>query len=359
MRNRLKNYFIPHKGNDYKPNSIRSQSLIITLIMGFGIMGMALFGSQTIPAISQLANVQSTFLAQVTNEKRTQNKVSELSINEQLKSAAQLKAQDMIENNYFAHISPEGKQPWYWMDQAGYQYKYAGENLAIDFYDTKEVAEAWMNSPTHRRNILNNNYTEIGIAVDVGRYNGRKVAFVVQMFGSPRFENIPININPASQQISSLASETNTNNNREGYIVLALEDIVNSQEVLGDTTVFVNESDMISDIQMDTILPEETFTETIYDGENDSQSGQNFIHDGSEENTLHSDVLKAFARPVVLGQILLVILTSLIAISLILKIVIEIKRQHYKNVIFGILIMIALVLIYIILEQRIHQVVII
>jgi hypothetical protein len=106
----------------------------------------------------------------------------------------------MLENNYFSHISP-----WYWFDEAGYAYKNAGENLASDYYDTKKVTDAWINSPLHRRNILNPKYTEIGVAIETGEYQGRKVAFVVQMFGSPRY---PLNnitqlaINEPTQEIN-------------------------------------------------------------------------------------------------------------------------------------------------------------
>jgi hypothetical protein len=96
-----------------------------------------------------------------------------------------MKANDMAEKGYFAHTSPEGKTPWYWFKQAGYDYSYAGENLAVNFFESKDVAEAWMNSPTHRANIVKKDYTEIGIAVATGMYEGRQSVFVAQLFGTP------------------------------------------------------------------------------------------------------------------------------------------------------------------------------
>lgn len=99
---------------------------------------------------------------------------------------AQMKANDMAEKGYFAHTSPEGLTPWVWFERAGYKYQHAGENLAVNFSESANVARAWMDSPSHRENILSAKYTEIGIATAVGMYKGKETVFVVQMFGRPR-----------------------------------------------------------------------------------------------------------------------------------------------------------------------------
>jgi hypothetical protein len=91
----------------------------------------------------------------------------------------------MAQKGYFAHTSPEGRSPWYWFKQGGYVFNFAGENLAVDFSDSADVERAWMNSPTHRSNILNNKFTEIGVATAVGTLDGRQTTFVVQEFGTP------------------------------------------------------------------------------------------------------------------------------------------------------------------------------
>jgi hypothetical protein len=96
-----------------------------------------------------------------------------------------MKANDMAAKSYFAHTSPEGIDPWYWFNQAGYKFSYAGENLAIDFSDSDAVNSAWMNSPTHRANLLDQHYTEIGIATAQGLYQGHVTTFVVEEFGKP------------------------------------------------------------------------------------------------------------------------------------------------------------------------------
>lgn len=135
--------------------------------------------------LDYLSAVVSTTLTDLANESRTESGLSGLTVNPVLVSAAQAKANDMAQKGYFAHQSPDGKTPWVWIQESGYQYIYAGENLAIDFSESWNVNEAWLNSPTHRANMMYPNFTEIGIAIATGTYNGRDTTFVVQMFGTP------------------------------------------------------------------------------------------------------------------------------------------------------------------------------
>jgi uncharacterized protein YkwD len=138
--------------------------------------------------ITNLANIISAVLIDLTNFSRKEIAKNELVINEQLVLAAQLKADDMAQKSYFSHTSPDGKKPWYWLKEVGYEYRNAGENLAVNFVDSEDVHNAWLNSPTHRANIFRDNFTEIGIATAEGYYKGRKAIFVVQLFGEPKTE---------------------------------------------------------------------------------------------------------------------------------------------------------------------------
>jgi uncharacterized protein YkwD len=108
-----------------------------------------------------------------------------LTVSPTLERIAQMKANDMAEKGYFTHTSPEGKTPWYWFQQAGYKYFIAGENVAVFLSDPEKIEQAWMNSPTHRANILNPFFTEVGVATARGKYLGQETLFVVQMFGKP------------------------------------------------------------------------------------------------------------------------------------------------------------------------------
>lgn len=134
---------------------------------------------------SSLAAVVSAVLVDLTNGDRSGDHLGQLTMSEALTAAAQAKADDMAVHGYFAHTSPDGKNSWYWFKQEGYTFLYAGENLAVDFTDSVDVENAWMNSPGHRANILNEHFTEIGIATAEGTYEGRPTTFVVQMFGTP------------------------------------------------------------------------------------------------------------------------------------------------------------------------------
>jgi hypothetical protein len=136
-----------------------------------------------IPHTGLLAAIDPSGLEQMVNQTRVAEGLTQLKDNADLDKAAQLKADDMIQNQYFAHTSPTGITPWYWFTKSGYSYQYAGENLAIGFYDSTDVYQAWLNSPEHLANIVNPHYQDVGTAVVTG-YEGGNTTVVVQLFGS-------------------------------------------------------------------------------------------------------------------------------------------------------------------------------
>lgn len=106
--------------------------------------------------------------------------------NEKLNEAALAKANDMFLNQYFEHVSPSGVGPAELVQRFGYDYIATGENLILgNFASEKELVQAWMDSPGHRANILNDRYTEIGVAIVKGNYKGDTVWIGVQEFGLP------------------------------------------------------------------------------------------------------------------------------------------------------------------------------
>jgi Cysteine-rich secretory protein family len=181
----MKKYFIPNEHNEYKPHVLRKTSLSILAFIAVLIFFAGVVNVELIRNTNLLSAVISRSLVTLTNSNRVKNQIGQLTVNPLLEKAAQQKADDMAAKNYFAHTSPEGKAPWYWFRNVGYNYTYAGENLAINFTDSEDVAAAWMNSTGHRANILNGKFTEIGIATAKGQYNGRDTVYVVQMFGKP------------------------------------------------------------------------------------------------------------------------------------------------------------------------------
>lgn len=182
----LKKYLIPHEENEYKPHLLREFSVVfLSLLIIFLIPFFAFIYPVVITSDFLLSAIFPSALIGFANEARSLEGTPSLKVNPVLEEAARLKAEDMVKKNYFAHASPEGVPPWYWLGKAGYSFSAAGENLAIDFSDSKDVSDAWLNSPGHRANILNKKFTEIGVATSKGIFNGRETVFVVQFFGRP------------------------------------------------------------------------------------------------------------------------------------------------------------------------------
>lgn len=181
----MKKYLIPHQDNDYLPHILRERSLVVLSILVVVVFGVALLHSAALTTTDLLSAIYPAVLHELANYDRGDNGVTQRLVwSTTLAHAAELKARDMIEKGYFAHNSPEGKSPWHWFDSVGYDFLHAGENLAIDFVDSGDVNRAWMESTGHRKNILNENFNEIGIATATGVLNGRETTIVVQMFGA-------------------------------------------------------------------------------------------------------------------------------------------------------------------------------
>ncbi|MFA7302391.1 MAG: CAP domain-containing protein [Candidatus Paceibacterota bacterium] len=207
-------YLRGHKEGDQVPylvgGVVEVLFFLILAIFSLTVADRLLLGS------SSLASVVSAVLVDLTNGDRSAHQIGGLTVSPVLTAAAQAKANDMASKSYFAHVSPiDGKNSWYWFQQVGYKFSYAGENLAVDFSDSADVERAWMQSPTHRANLLNGNFTEIGIAVAQGTYQGRPTIFVAQMFGTPaetpartRVITLSASTVPATEPVLAAATST-------------------------------------------------------------------------------------------------------------------------------------------------------
>ncbi len=141
-----------------------------------GVIAMAI----GFPAYAARESLTAESVLSQTNKDRASQGLTELKLDQTLTMAAYAKAEDMLDNNYFAHVSPEGVKPWHWFKALGYNYSYAGENLAIGFEESADLEESWMDSPKHRANLLSSDYTDMGVAIVYK--NGQKM--IVQLFGS-------------------------------------------------------------------------------------------------------------------------------------------------------------------------------
>jgi len=177
--------FAPHPHNNHKAKVLQPRSIVV--LIGLFIMGRSIVDITVglKPGVLGYASqIDPDKVIELTNKERLNAGVTILKENSELDQAALAKATDMFEHNYWAHISPTGTEPWYFVTQSGYKYQHAGENLARDFSNPGDVVKAWMASPTHRQNLLDDKYKDIGIAVVDGYINGIETTLVVQMFGS-------------------------------------------------------------------------------------------------------------------------------------------------------------------------------
>ena len=227
----LKRHFIPHEGNDHRPHILRNYSIrnIVLILIFLEIIIFLLPTLTHLNTTGNMATVLPTVLALLTNEERESQNLPTLVVSSILNKAAEMKAEDMASRGYFAHTSPEGKTPWYWLEQVGYKYQYAGENLAINFSDSRDVTDAWMASPTHKANIVKGNYTEIGTGIAKGIYEGRETIFVAQIYANPlpvvhKQEPKKSSINTQTSQIfSSTTGKVASTTKTEETNVLGIE----------------------------------------------------------------------------------------------------------------------------------------
>jgi hypothetical protein len=126
----------------------------------------------------------SAEIISLTNLTRQSEGLPPLHPNPLLMSAAQNKASAMLAAGSWSHNTPDATS-WQFLDQVGYRYQIAGENLARNYQDSTDVINAWINSPTHKNNLLNPNYTQIGVAVATGSADQHTSTLVVQYLGTP------------------------------------------------------------------------------------------------------------------------------------------------------------------------------
>jgi len=186
LRTHFRRALVPHKGNHYRPHLVRLHGITAVLVLAvFMQLAYGLFTSGRLEVLGRVSDISSAELLADTNTERVKDSLPSLKINDELSKAAFLKAQDMFANNYWAHTSPTGVTPWKWLGDSGYNYDVAGENLAKNYPTSQATVDAWMNSETHRANILNGKYQDIGFAVVDGMIDGRNTTLVVAYYGAP------------------------------------------------------------------------------------------------------------------------------------------------------------------------------
>lgn len=233
----LKDYFVPYDGNGHKPKILRTKSLaiiaVILVIIKMSVAGYLFF---VYPNQAEMSELITKNILELINTDRKNNGLGELANNSILNKAAFDKAQDMTEKGYFAHKSPDGRMSWDFIDRSEYAYLFVGENLAMNFTSAQTAHKALMLSESHKKNILNNKYSDVGLAVLVGVINEKKTNVLVQIFGS------------ANNAKLAMALETGKQMDKKSVEILPVKTI--KQEVQ-----IVNSQDKVKQIN---IIKEET-----------------------------------------------------------------------------------------------------
>lgn len=146
----------------------RNIGAIVNISLNSGTAkGMTFPKTPVIQADSTCLTDEEKLMAALVNKVRSQNGVAPLKANLQLAKVARIKAQDMIDNEYFSHNSPKYGSPFDMLKRFGIEYVKAGENIAGN-QSVRNAFNSLMNSPGHRRNILDPSYTDIGIGIRSG-----------------------------------------------------------------------------------------------------------------------------------------------------------------------------------------------
>lgn len=327
MRDWFKQFLNSTENHDFKPNALERAAfvgMVVLVMISFSIANL-----QSVLWISSewlVSTILPAVVTDATNEARAEEGRAPLTRNSLLDEAAQLKAEDMAVNGYFAHWSPEGVSPWHWFQMAGYTYKHAGENLAVHFTDSDAVVDAWLKSPTHRDNIMDEKFTEIGIGTAKGRYEDYDTVFVVQMFGAPAVAAPAPEIVPEAEEVVS-ETETTEEVVVEPEVAGAAEDVLGESEAAEESSVGVTDSGTVVYESFATVTdPEATLSQSV------------------EEPASFWGRLAT--SPKLVLQILYGIIAFFVVGLLILSVALEWRRQHPVQMAYGVAMLVLMVILF-------------
>ncbi len=342
----LRDLLLPSAANDYTPHVLQKVAVI-----GMGTLVLLSFTAANVQALlwqtSQwlVGAVLPAVVVDLTNDERTELSEPILQRSLVLDEAARLKAEHMAKNQYFAHYSPDGVSPWYWFEQVDYTYAHAGENLAIHFNDSSAVMKAWMESPTHRANIVNEDYTEIGVGTAQGTFEGYETVYVVQLFGTPAAAIQPKAASNPVKAVPAKPAQPNVEVVEEPALLTLSATTSTTTEATTTPQVLASESKMPvleqSEVNSDDQLTvaEETELRTPESYIATSSGLQASLAPGEPTNASFSSAppLGLIATsPSTALQVLYVIIGAFVALVLITSIIMGLRYDRPRQVVYGI-----------------------
>lgn len=194
--NKAKDLFIPHEGNNFFPQFLRPKRAVLYATASLGIKAVIVVFALSIPQqafmIPDVLAEQKKELELLVEEVRKEHRLNVLDQNEKLEKSSQAKAEHMVDNSYFAHEGPDKKSLATFLKAAEYEYKVAGENLAMGFSSAQSVVNAWVQSPLHYKNLVDTEFLEQGLGIDSGEYKGKDTVFIAHHFGKQKATFVPL-----------------------------------------------------------------------------------------------------------------------------------------------------------------------
>ncbi len=347
MFQKIKKLIIPCKENTYHPDFLEGFSAAIMLVLI--LLSFAMANIQALLWVSSdwlVSTILPAVIVDLTNEERSSEDLIILKRSDILDAAAKLKAEDMAKNGYFSHYSPTGVSPWYWFDQVAYDFVYAGENLAVHFTDSDKVVEAWMKSPTHKANIMNGQYQEIGVGTAKGEYKGYPTVFVVQLFGTQREKKEEVagaSLTPEQHISVESISEPQQKENEETVTETLVAPA--TYEEIALTIPLEIEKEVVTEPNVqkgiDETLAPTAVLETVVvqsDLATTSRTGiPAIVSNFSEEDDFggNSTLFRSATEPALWLRVVYGVLALIVVVALFLSIIIEWKRQHPIQIVYA------------------------
>jgi len=259
-----KDFIIPHDGNNFLPKILHPNRILFYTVTAVFIKMLVLLFVLFHPIDAfltpDMAALQSNQLLQLTNKFRQEKGLPPLKENDKLKKAANLKSADMINAQYFNHISPQNRGLSDWLGLAGYKFKVAGENLAMGFDSAEDIFKSWQNSPTHYANLVDPDFQEIGISVSSGLLSGNETSIATQVMATLNSENQP------EQNIVAAAPKIN----KKQIVLKNNIKKINQNKTLSRPTISLPEKKIAktnSQTTLKIITPQADYLDTFIDGE--------------------------------------------------------------------------------------------
>ncbi len=269
----IRNLFIPTSKNNYTPTLLHRNAMVIYVIVI--LVFNTLIPNLGIGSVGADITLEELLLSH--NQERAEQGLNPLTLNTTLSKSAGDKAQAMLESDCWSHYCPPGTEPWNYFKEAGYNYQHAGENLAEGFTSIDSVMSAWMNSPSHRENILNGDFEEVGFGFAYGNYQGKDNNTIIAVHFGTKFKPKPVIQEPPTITTEQPNNILPTTNQQEPSINI---ENINNDQYINKNYIEVTGKVVPSNSSVGIILNDDEIGRVNASGENYTYRSESEYEDG-------------------------------------------------------------------------------